>query len=67
VAEHGSTIASPPTGSVVRRVPLKRGGSDDVRFARGFRRHDPLGVAIGPGGALYVTLHSSGRLIRFVP
>jgi glucose/arabinose dehydrogenase len=67
VAEHGSTIASPPTGSVVRRVPLKRGRSDDVRFARGFRRHDPLGVAVGPRGALYVTLHSSGRLVRFVP
>ena len=67
VAENGSTIASPPTGSVVRRVPLKRGRSNDVRFARGFRRHDPLGVAVGPGGALYVTLHQSGRLIRFVP
>lgn len=67
VAEHGSTIASPPTGSVVRRVPLSGGRSDDVRFARGFRTHDPLGLALGPGGALYVTLHASGRLIRFVP
>jgi glucose/arabinose dehydrogenase len=67
VAEHGSTIAAPPTGSLVRRVPLGRRRSDDVRFARGFRRHDPLGVAVGPGGALYVTLHASGRLIRFVP
>jgi glucose/arabinose dehydrogenase len=67
VAEHGSTIASPPTGSVVRRVPLKSGGSDDLRFATGFRRYEPLGLAVGPGGALYVTLHSSGRLIRFVP
>ena len=67
VAENGSTIASPPTGSVVRRVPLTGTRSDDVRFARGFRTHDPLGVALGPGGALYVTLHQSGRLIRFVP
>jgi glucose/arabinose dehydrogenase len=67
VAEHGSTIASPPTGSVVRRVPLKSGRSDDVRFAGGFGRHEPLGLAIGPDGALYVTLHGSGRLIRFVP
>ena len=67
VAEHGSTIASPPTGSVVRRVPLKAGRSDDLRFANGFRRHDPLGLALGPGGALYLTLHASGRLIRFVP
>lgn len=67
VAEHGSTIASPPTGSVVRRVPLGSERSDDVRFATGFRRYEPLGLAVGPGGALYVTLHSSGRLIRFVP
>ena len=67
VAENGSTIASPRTGSVVRRVPLKGKRSDDVRFARGFREHDPLGVALGPGGALYVTLHQSGRIIRFVP
>jgi len=67
VAEHGSTIASPPTGGVVRRVPLKAGPSDDVGFARGLRRHDPLGLALGPGGALYVTLHATGRLIRFVP
>ena len=67
VAEHGSTIASPPTGGVVRRVPLKRGPSRDLRFARGLRRHDPLGLAAGPDGALYVTLHRTGRLIRFVP
>ena len=67
VAENGSTIASPPTGSVVRRVPLKSGRSNDVRFATGFGRHEPLGLAIGPGGALYVTLHGSGRLVRFVP
>lgn len=67
VAEHGSTIASPPTGSLVRRVPLRGSRSDDVRFARGFKRHDPLGVALGPGGALYVTLHTSGRIVRFVP
>jgi glucose/arabinose dehydrogenase len=67
VTENGSTIASPRTGSVVRRVPLTGRRSDDVRFARGFREHDPLGVALGPGGALYVTLHQSGRIVRFVP
>jgi glucose/arabinose dehydrogenase len=67
VAENGSTIASPPTGGVVRRVPIKPGGSDDVRFARGFGRYNPAGLAIGPGGALYVTLNRSGRLVRFVP
>jgi glucose/arabinose dehydrogenase len=67
VAEHGSTIASPPTGGVVQRVPLRSGSSDDVPFARGLRRQDPLGLALGPGGALYVTLHASGRLVRFMP
>jgi glucose/arabinose dehydrogenase len=67
VSEHGSTIASPPTGSVVRRVPLGGRRSRDRRFARGFKRYEPLGLAIGPGGALYVTLHRSGRLLRFVP
>jgi len=67
VAEHGSTIASPPTGGVVQRVPLGRKRSNDVGFGRGLRRHGPLGLAIGPGGALYVTLQKSGRLIRFVP
>jgi glucose/arabinose dehydrogenase len=67
VAEHGSTIASPPTGSVIRRVPLKPGRSRDLRFARGFGRYEPLGLGIGPAGALYATLHASGRVIRFVP
>jgi glucose/arabinose dehydrogenase len=67
VAENGSTIASPPTGSTVVRVPLSGQRSDDVEFARGFEEHDPLGVALGPGGALYVTLHQSGRIIRFLP
>ena len=67
VAEHGSTIASPPTGNVVVRVPLTGERSDDVRFARGFGRSGPLGVAFGPGGSLYVTLQATGRIIRFVP
>jgi glucose/arabinose dehydrogenase len=66
VALHGSNIG-PRRGSIVRRVPLTGSRSDDVRFARGFRWQDPLGVALGPGGALYVTLHGSGRLVRFVP
>ena len=67
VAEHGSTIASPPTGGVVRRVPLGGRRSDDVGFARGLRRHDPLALAFGPGGALHLTLHATGRVVRFVP
>lgn len=67
VAEHGSTIASPPTGNKVVRVPLTGRRSDDVPFARGFRGAGPLGVALGPGGALYVTLQGAGRIVRFVP
>ena len=67
VAEHGSTIANPPTGNVVVRVPLTGERSDDVRFARGFGKAGPLGVAFGPDRALYVTLQQTGRIIRFVP
>ncbi len=37
------------------------------RFATGFARHDPLGAALGPDGALYVTLFSSGGVVRFTP
>ena len=68
VAEHGSTIASPPTG---QRRPARaaeaRAHPTTCAFARGFGRYEPLGLAVGPGGALYVTLQRSGRLVRFVP
>jgi hypothetical protein len=37
------------------------------RFATGFLEHDPVGAAIGPGGALYVTLYRSGGVIRLRP
>jgi len=67
VAEHGSTIASPPTGNVIRRVPLAGKRSDDVPFARGFAGAGPLGLAFGPGGSLYATLQRTGRIVRFVP
>lgn len=68
VTEHGSTIASPPTGNVVVRVPLTGQRSKDVGFARGFGKSGPLGIALGPSGqALYVTLQATGRIIRFVP
>ena len=36
-------------------------------LATGFGDQDPLGVAIGPGGALYVTLFTSGQVVRFFP
>jgi hypothetical protein len=56
----------------VRMVALRRragGGYDAVAtpFATGFADQDPLGVAIGRGGALYVTLFRSGGVVRFFP
>jgi hypothetical protein len=36
-------------------------------FATGFGEQDPLGTAIGPGGALYVTLFGTGAVVRFFP
>jgi glucose/arabinose dehydrogenase len=69
VAENGSSYPANPTGSVVVRVSLRRRGHGyqgvEHTFARGFVKHDPLGAAIGPGGALYVTLHHSSAVLRF--
>jgi glucose/arabinose dehydrogenase len=71
VAQNGSSFARNPTGSDIVAVRLTRSGDDirgrRTRFARGFRTHDPVGAAIGPDGALYVTLHKSGRIVRFEP
>jgi glucose/arabinose dehydrogenase len=71
VAENGSSFDANPTGNDVLRISLaKRRGRYTARvhpFARGFAAHDPLGAAIGPGGALYVTLFNSGRVLRFSP
>lgn len=64
VAQNGSSFASNPTGNAVVRVSL-RGPPRVTRFARGFAKHDPLGAAIGPDGALYVTLFLSGAIVRF--
>jgi glucose/arabinose dehydrogenase len=70
VAENGSTSGG-NTGNDVVRVALRRRGRGYravVRpFARGFARHDPVGAAIGPRGALFVTLNRSGRVLRFSP
>lgn len=71
IAENGSSFAANPTGSDVIRVSLVRRGRGyravSHRFARGFTKYDPLGAAMGPGGALYVTLWKSGKVIRFTP
>ncbi|HWH15370.1 MAG TPA: hypothetical protein VNT51_11545, partial [Miltoncostaeaceae bacterium] len=71
VANNGSSLFDDPPTSNVQRVALTRDGGRWrgrlVPFAGGFRRFDPLGAAMGPGGALYVTLWMSGRIVRFTP
>lgn len=67
VAQNGSSFSANPTGRDIRIVALGPGGSTarERRFAWGFGAQDPLGAAIGPDGALYVTLLLSGKVVRF--
>jgi glucose/arabinose dehydrogenase len=72
VAENGAVAPGVTTGRELRLVTLRRrpGGGYDARssvFAGGFADQDPLGVAMGPGGALYVTLFRTGAVVRFFP
>jgi glucose/arabinose dehydrogenase len=71
VTRFGSTFRENPTGGDVVRVPLARLGRRRTapvhRFATGFGHQEPLGAALGPGGALYVSLWQSGRIVRLVP
>jgi hypothetical protein len=71
LAENGSSLRRQPQGSDVVRIHLvvRRGHVRGVpsRFATGFAPHDPVGAAVGPGGALYVTLYRTGRVVRFGP
>lgn len=71
VTRFGSTFRENPTGGDVVRVSLARLGRRRTapvqRFATGFGHQEPLGAAIGPGGALYVSLWKSGRVVRLVP
>jgi glucose/arabinose dehydrogenase len=71
VTRFGSTFRENPTGGDVVRVPLARLGRRRTapvrRFATGFGHQEPLGAALGPGGALYVSLWKSGRVVRLVP
>jgi glucose/arabinose dehydrogenase len=70
VGENGSSFKN-HTGSDVVSVSLSGSGKalrgTAHKFAGGFQVHDPLGTAIGPGGALFVTLHNSGSVVRFRP
>ena len=67
VAEYGSSFKANPTGRDVRIVDLAKDGLSGTqrRFASGFTTRDPLGAAIGPDGALYVTQLLSGKVLRF--
>ena len=71
VTRFGSTFRENPTGGDVVRVSLARLGRRPTapvqRFATGFGHQEPLGAALGPGGALYVSLWNSGRVVRLVP
>ena len=72
VAENGPILPGASARPTVRIVALRRraGGGYEataVPFATGFADQDPLGIAIGPGGALYVTLFQSGGVVRFFP
>ncbi|MCC6833287.1 MAG: PQQ-dependent sugar dehydrogenase [Thermoleophilia bacterium] len=71
VANNGSTLFDDPPTTSVQRVALRRtGGRYAARllpFASGFRKYDPLGLAMGPNGALYLTLWLSGKVMRFTP
>ena len=71
VTRFGSTFDANPTGGDVVRVSLARLGRRRTapveRFATGFGRQEPLGAALGPDGSLYVSLWTSGRIVRLVP
>jgi glucose/arabinose dehydrogenase len=49
------------------RSARRRGRPPVERFATGFGRQEPLGLALGRDGALYVSLWTSGRILRLVP
>ncbi len=65
VALFGSSFDARPTGGEVVRIPLRRGRPvrRSLPFARDLGRQQPLGLAVGPDGDLYVTLWKSGRVI----
>jgi glucose/arabinose dehydrogenase len=67
VAENGSSFPANPTGSDVQKITLSGTGSRlkarRTQLSKAFKSHDPLGAAIGPGGALYVTRFVSGGAV----
>ena len=70
VAENGAVYPGVDAGRRITQVQLTRrpGGGYDTHksvLASGFADQDPLGLAIGPDGALYVTLFRTGGVVRF--
>jgi glucose/arabinose dehydrogenase len=66
VARFGSSFEANPSGGDVLRISLS--GRPRARpLASGFGLQEPLGLALGPDGALYVSLWTSGRIVRLVP
>jgi glucose/arabinose dehydrogenase len=69
VAEFGSSFDAKPTGGDVVALRMTRRGGRWVartrRFAAGLGRQNPLGVAVGRDGSLYVSLWSRDEVVRF--
>ena len=69
VPQFGSSFDAHPTGGDIVAIALShragRWHARARRFASGLGRQNPLGAAIGPDGALYVSLWSRGRVVRF--
>jgi len=70
VALNGAVYPGVNAGRSIVSVRLHRrpGGGYDTKkavLASGFADQDPLGLAIGPDGALYVTLFRTGGVVRF--
>ncbi len=69
IAQFGSSSSRNRTGRDIRKVRLTRRGNG--RYATEVSVLDrfddnPLGAAIGPDGHLYVSLFSSGRVVRYL-
>ncbi len=70
VALNGAVYPGVSAGRSIVQIRLHRrpgGGYDTAKsvLASGFADQDPLGLAVGPDGALYVTLFRSGGVVRF--
>ena len=70
VALNGAVFPGSTAGRAIIQIRLHRrpdGGYDTQKstLASGFADQDPLGLAVGPDGALYVSLFRTGGVVRF--